>query len=398
MRLYPNGRLIKSLIEQYITRRILEYGGIEVETPIMYNTKHPSLEQYFNRFPARQYTISVECKELFLRFAACFGQFLMAKDFTLSYKHLPLKLYELTRYSFRREKSGELVGLRRLRAFTMPDCHALCKDMEQAKEEALSRLRLSISVINDLGLNLDDLEVAIRFTRDFYENNKEFVDELISIIGKPALVELWDKQFFYFVLKWEFNFIDNLNKASALSTDQIDVENGSRYNIVFVDEEGNKEHPIILHNSPSGAVERVIYALLEKAAYMQKKGKVPILPLWLSPTQIRFIPISNNYLDHCIKLMNAIKEEEIRVDLDDRDETLSKKIREAEKEWIPFIVVIGEKEIANNILNVRIRKDKSRKEMRLEELIDIIKDEVRCKPYMPLNMPYLLSKRPQIMV
>ncbi len=398
MRLYPNGRLIKSLIEQYVTRRILEYGGIEVETPIMYNTKHPSLEQYFNRFPARQYTISVEGKELFLRFAACFGQFLMAKDFTLSYKHLPLRLYELTRYSFRREKSGELVGLRRLRAFTMPDCHALCKDMEQSKEEALSRLRLSISVINDLGLSLDDMEVAIRFTRDFYENNKEFVDELISIIGKPALVELWDKQFFYFVLKWEFNFIDNLNKASALSTDQIDVENGRRYNIVFVDEEGEKRYPIILHNSPSGAVERVIYALLEKAAYMQKKGKVPTLPLWLSPTQIRFIPISNNYLDHCIKLMNAIKDEEIRVDLDDRDETLSKKIREAEKEWIPFIVVIGEKEVTSNILNVRIRKDKSRREMRLEELVALIKDKVRCKPYMPLNMPCLLSKRPQIMV
>ncbi|GIU71067.1 MAG: threonine--tRNA ligase [Candidatus Nitrosocaldaceae archaeon] len=398
MRLYPNGRLIKSLIEQYVTRRVLEYGGIEVETPIMYNTKHPSLEQYFNRFPARQYTISTEGKELFLRFAACFGQFLMAKDFTLSYKHLPLRLYELTRYSFRREKSGELVGLRRLRAFTMPDCHALCKDMEQAKEEAITRLKLSISVINDLGLNLDDLEVAIRFTREFYENNKEFVNELISIIGKPALIELWDKQFFYFVLKWEFNFIDNLNKASALSTDQIDVENGKRYNILFVDEDGNKKHPIILHNSPSGAVERVIYALLEKAAFMQKQGKVPILPLWLSPTHVRIIPVSNNYLDYCLKIMNAIKDEEIRVDLDDRDETLSKKIRDAEKEWIHYIAVIGEKEVNENLLNVRIRLDKSKREMRLEELINVIKEQIKCKPYMPLNMPALLSKRPQIMV
>lgn len=398
MRLYPNGRLIKSLIEQYVSRRVLEYGGLEVETPIMYNTKHPALESYFNRFPARQYTISVEGKELFLRFAACFGQFLMAKDFTLSYKHLPLRLYELTRYSFRREKSGELVGLRRLRAFTMPDCHALCKDIKQVKEEAITRLKLSISVINDLGLSLDDLEVAIRFTREFYENNKDFVNELIRMIGKPALVELWDKQFFYFVLKWEFNFIDSLNKASALSTDQIDVENGRRYDITFVDEDGNKKHPIILHNSPSGAVERVIYALLEKAALMQKEGKIPILPLWLAPTQVRLIPISNNYLEYCMQLMNSIKEKEIRVDLDDRDETLSKKIREAEKEWIPYIVVIGEKEVNDNILNVRIRRDKSRKEMHLEELIENIKDEVKNKPYIPLNMPYLLSKRPQIMV
>src|ERR671929_2273217 len=134
MRYYPKGRLMKSLIEQYVTRRVMEYGGIEVETPIMYDTKHPSLQSYFNRFPARQYSITSDNKQLFLRFAACFGQFLMAKDFNISYKQLPLKLYELTRYSFRREKSGELVGLRRLREFTMPDCHAMRKHLRPSKE------------------------------------------------------------------------------------------------------------------------------------------------------------------------------------------------------------------------------------------------------------------------
>ena len=110
MRFYPNGRLIKSQIEQYVTDKIRNYGGIEVETPIMYDSYHPSMESYFNRFPARQYSIDSEGKHLFLRFAACFGQFLMTKDFQLSYKNLPYKLYELTRYSFRREQSGELVG------------------------------------------------------------------------------------------------------------------------------------------------------------------------------------------------------------------------------------------------------------------------------------------------
>jgi threonyl-tRNA synthetase len=118
MRYYPKGKLIKSLIEQYVTTKVIEYGAMEVETPIMYDSKHPSMASYFNRFPARQYTIQSDNKQLFLRFAACFGQFLMARDFQISYKNLPLKLYELTRYSFRREKSGELVGLRRLRAFS----------------------------------------------------------------------------------------------------------------------------------------------------------------------------------------------------------------------------------------------------------------------------------------
>src|SRR5918993_1187410 len=262
MRYYPKGRLMKSLIEQFVTRKVLEYGGIEVETPIMYDTKHPSMESYFNRFPARQYNLSSDNKQLFLRFAACFGQFLMAKDFHITYKNLPLKLYELTRYSFRREKSGELVGLRRLRAFSMPDCHAFCQDMEQAKIEFVKRLDLSISVMEEIGISIDkDLEMAIRFTNEFYTNNKEFVQSLVTKIGKPVLVEMWDDRFFYFVLKWEFNFLDNSGKASALSTDQIDIENGERYGITFVDENGSKKNPIILHNSPSGAVERVIYAL-----------------------------------------------------------------------------------------------------------------------------------------
>src|SRR4030066_2464753 len=106
-------------------------------------------------------------KELFLRFAACFGQFLMVHDTQISYRHMPLKLYELTRYSFRREKSGEVVGLRRLRAFTMPDCHAFCTDLEQAKKEFKTRFDLSMKVLNEVGLTKEDFEVAIRFTKAF---------------------------------------------------------------------------------------------------------------------------------------------------------------------------------------------------------------------------------------
>src|SRR5919112_28032 len=163
MRYYPKGKLIKSLIEQYVTKKVVEYGAMEVETPVMYDSTHPSMVSYFNRFPARQYNINSDNKKLFLRFAACFGQFLMAKDFHISYRNLPLKLYELTRYSFRREKSGELVGLRRLRAFTMPDCHAFCKDMKQAKEEVIERFELSLEVLNEIGISTqDDIEMAIR--------------------------------------------------------------------------------------------------------------------------------------------------------------------------------------------------------------------------------------------
>jgi len=398
MRFYPNGRLIKSQIEQYVTDKIRNYGGVEVETPIMYDSYHPSMESYFNRFPARQYSINSEGKHLFLRFAACFGQFLMASDFQLSYKNLPYKLYELTRYSFRREQSGELVGLRRLRAFTMPDCHAFCKDMSQAIDEFRKRFDLSREVLSGLGIEENDYEVGIRFTESFYNENKDLIKQMVSKVGKPVLVEMWKEKFFYFVLKWEFNFIDNLGKASALSTDQIDVENGKRYGITFTDEKNEQRHPIILHNSPSGAIERVIYALLEKSATQIKDGKIPQFPLWLAPTQVRLIPLKDDFLEFASNLASKLTAQNIRVDIDDRNDTIGKRIRDAEKEWISYVLVIGEKEMNSPSLSVRDRTTGDVRQLSAEDFVKEIQDATSGKPTSKLNSTILLSQRPQIMV
>ncbi len=398
MRFFPNGRLIKSLIEQYVTSRVKEYGGYEVETPIMYDSNHPSMVSYFNRFPARQYNIDSEGKKLFLRFAACFGQFLMANEFQLSYKNLPYRLYELTRYSFRREQSGELVGLRRLRAFTMPDCHAFCKDLEQSIEEIKIRFDLSQSVLQELGIGESDYEMAIRFTEEFYNENKKTVEELVKKLGKPVLIEMWKERFFYFVLKWEFNFIDNLGKASALSTDQIDVENANRYGIDFVDENNVKKNPIILHNSPSGAIERIIFVLLEKAAFDIKQGRKPQLPLWLSPTQVRVVPLKDEFNDISNSLVEKISSHNIRVDVDDRNESIGKRIRDAEKEWIRYILVIGEKEANSDNLSIRDRQTGNVRELSFDDFIKEFEEQTKGKPYTGLNMPRHLSKRPQLMV
>jgi threonyl-tRNA synthetase len=398
MRFYPKGRLIKSLIEQYVTKMVSDYGGIEIETPIMYDSKHPSLESYFNRFPARQYNIATDHgKHYFLRFAACFGQFLMAKDLLISYKNLPLRLYELTRYSFRREKTGEVVGLKRLRAFSMPDCHAFCRNMEEAKSELLKRFDLSTTVLNDLGISTSsDIEMAIRFTENCFQENKDMIIELARKFDRPVLVELWKERFFYFILKWEFNFIDSQGKASALSTDQIDIENSKRYNISFVDEDGSKKYPVILHNSPSGAIERVIYALLEKAAKSSKTGEKPTLPLWLSPTQMRLIPVTSNHTAYCREIADTLSKKYIRVDLDDRDESVGKKIRDAEMEWINYIVVIGDTEVEEAKFQIRDRLNLSeRRTMTIDGLADEITNKTVDKPYLPLNLPMLLSKRPQ---
>ena len=401
MRYYPKGRFIKKLIEEYVSRRVIEYGGLEVETPIMYDMDHPTLSKYLQRFPARQYQIESDKRSFFLRFAACFGQFLMAHDATISYKDLPLKLYELTRYSFRREQSGELTGLRRLRAFTMPDVHAMVSDLPMAMDEFNIRFDLSLSVLQHIGIQNDDIEMALRTTKDFFEDNKDFIVNLVKKLGKPILIELWDERIFYFILKFEFNFVDLSEKASALSTDQIDIENGERYDISFVDKDGSVHHPLILHCSPSGAIERVIYALLEKEAIRMKKGQKAMLPLWLSPTQIRFIPVGDEFLPDCEGYIDKLQKFSeyyiIRADIDDREHSVGRKIRDAEKEWIPFIIVVGENEISSNAFKPRFRTESlgtSDSSYSLEQIHQLIINQTKEYPQALLPLPMYLSKRP----
>ncbi len=390
LRYYPKGRLIKGLLEEWVNDNVADYGGMEIEAPIMYDFEHPSLKSYLHRFPARQYVIQTPNKRVFLRFAACFGQFLMLHDATISYKNLPLRLYEMTKYSFRVEQRGELSGLRRLRAFTMPDCHAFVADVEEAKKEIMIRFDLARRIQEGIGLDIpEDLELALRVTKDFWNESKDFLVEMVKKWGKPALVEMWDEKIFYFVFKYEWNYVDNLDKASALTTDQIDIENGERYDIRYTDREGNEKHPVILHLSPSGAIERMMYALLEKAYKDSQKGIKPSLPLWLSPTQVRFIPVSKEHLS----FLEKIEIEGVRYDIDDRNETLAKRIRAAEKEWVPYIAVVGDKEIENKTFSVR-KRNGGNKEMCLEDIISEIKERTKGKPFKKLPLPIKLSKRP----
>ena len=280
----------------------------------------------------------------------------------------------------------------------MPDCHAFCSDMPQAIEEFRTRFDLSRDVLNGVGITQDDYEMAIRFTEDFYNENKALVVEMVKKIGKPVLVEMWKERFFYFVLKWEFNYIDNSGKASALSTDQIDVENGNRYGIEFIDEKNTPKNPIILHNSPSGAIERVMYTLLEKAATDSKEGRKPQLPLWLAPTQVRVIPLKGEFLDFSKDLAQNLSSQTIRADIDDRNESNGKRIRDAEKEWIRYILVIGEREAGSKNLSIRDRNTSDVRELSFDEFISEINSQTNGKPCSSLNVPLLLSKRPVIQV
>jgi threonyl-tRNA synthetase len=394
MRFYPNGRLIKSLLERYVTEKTVSYGAIEVETPIMYDYGHPALKEYLNRFPSRHYIVKSDDKEFFLRFSADFGQFLLMSDATVSYKQLPFRFYEITRYSFRRELSGELTGLKRLRAFTMPDMHTMCAGIDQAKDEFKRQFDFCMTVLDSIGIEQGSYEAAIRMTEDFWKENGDFIRYLVKTFGKPVLIEMWNFRYAYFDPKFEFNIVDSMGKATALSTVQMDHENGQRYNMTYIDANSNRQFPIILHDSPSGAIERVIYALLEQAAEEEKRGKTPSLPLWLSPTQVRFVPLADRHIEKCIDAARSMIEKGIRADVDDTDSSLSKKVRNAEQNWVPYICVIGDREMESNKLSVRVRGKAGQSEMSNEELTQEILKSVEGMPKAPQSLSMMLSKRP----
>ncbi|MFX0162757.1 MAG: threonine--tRNA ligase [Candidatus Hodarchaeota archaeon] len=393
LRWLPKGFIVKDLLEDFVAKKSYEYGAMPVETPEMYDYHHPALENYLKRFPARQYVVKSGTKRYFLRFSACFGQFLIKHDATISYKNLPLKMFELTRYAFRREQRGELSALRRLRAFTMPDMHTICKDMNEAKKVFTEQFNLSREIMQAIDVE-PELEIAFRVVEDFWEEDKDWIIDMIKQTGKHALIEMFKQRYAYFITKMEFNFVDSQDKAAALATVQIDVENAQRFDITFIDRDGKEKNPLLLHCSISGAIERCLYAMLEKAHMEQEKGNVPELPLWVSPIQVRIIPVSERYTKECMELADTLNMLLIRTDLDDRELTVGKKIREAEINWIPLIIVMGEKEIENNILSVRIRKERKEQKMTLDQLIEFVEKYRENKPKIFLPYPKEVSKQP----
>ena len=387
-RWYPKGYLIKRLLEDQITSTLSEYGAMQVETPIMYDFNHAALAKYLDKFPARQYVVKSEKGEFFLRFAACFGQYLMKHDMNISYRHLPVRLYELTHFSFRREQSGELSGLKRLRTFTMPDMHTLCADVAQAKQEMLNQVDLSYQWMKDLGY---DYAVALRAVNDFYKDNNDYALEIARRADQPVLLELWDKRYFYFVTKFETNVIDSQGKAAALSTVQIDVENPAGFGITYTDSDGESHNPLMLHTSVSGSIDRNLYALLEQQSIRMKKGKKANYPFWLAPTQIRLIPVGEKHAPLCQAMTKKLPG---RVDIDDRSETLGKRIRAAEKEWVPWVIVLGDREAQADAFPVRVRGEGKPQNLSLDDLNARFGELMEGKVYRPLNLPQLLSLRP----
>jgi len=398
-RWYPKGKLLRDLLGDYVYNLVVEYGGMPVETPVMYNLENRAIREHADKFGERQYRFIQGDKELMLRFAACFGQFMMKRDMYILPRYLPLKLYELSTYSFRYEQRGELVGLKRLRAFTMPDMHTVCLNMEQAMEEFENQFWMCLKTGEDLNI---PYSVIFRFTEDFFQENRDWFFKLAKSYRekykKDVLIELLPERKHYWVGKVDMAAIDSFGRPIENPTVQIDIESAKRFGIKVQDKE-REIYPVILHCSPTGSIERVICALLEKAYRDLEEGKLPMLPLWLSPVQVRVIPVSEAHRDYALEVVKRLRENNIRVDLEDREESVNKKIRNAGRDWIPYVIVVGDREVEENKLTVTVRERSSlkrsyRERMDVDKLIRKIKEETKDYPYRPLTLPMYCSLQP----
>jgi threonyl-tRNA synthetase len=406
-RWYTKGVIMKNLIKNYIEDRLIEYGAILVDTPVMYTVKNKKLTAQTARFPARSYWVESGKDRYILRYASDFLLFDLFSQMNLKPQYLPLRAYEYEQYAFRREQEGELSGLRRLRGFTMPDMHTMCKDLESSIEEFKKQYELIKGLENDLGIRS---YVIFRVTKEFYSENKDWIIDLVKSEKKPTLLELWEYRYAYYILKFERNVLSAQGKSATLATNQIDVESSleymkdtdgverQKYNISFTDTDGQLKHPIILHNSPTGAIERVLWGLIE-SAIRNKDKLVPGFKTWLSPVQVRIITVSDDQNEYAEKILDIINGEEFRADFDDREETVGKKIRQSEIEWIPYTIILGKKEQQNQTISIRKRligepfgsKKETSKQInneKLDKLFEMLEDDTRSFPKYKLPKPF----------
>ena len=407
LRWYSNGVIMKNLIKTFIEDRIIDYGAILIDTPIMYTVKNKKLTAQTARFPARTYWVESGSDRYLLRFASDFLLFDMFSSMNLKPQYFPMRVYEYEQYDFRREQEGELTGLRRLRGFIMPDMHTLCKDLKSSIEEFKSQYFLIKNLLDDLGIKS---YILFRTTQEFFRDNKDWIKDLIQKEGQPALLELWEERYYYFVLKFERPVLSAQNKSATLSTNQIDVESSlesmidnkgikrQKYNINFTDEDGETKYPVILHNSPTGGLERILWGLIE-TAIRDKDKIVPGFKTWLSPIQVRILTISNDQHEYAEKILEILSKESYRVDFDDRNEKLGKKIRQSEIDWIPYTIILGKNEQENQTISVRKRliglpigpkkeTSKNINNIKLSELIEMLNEDTKGFPKHKLPKPF----------
>lgn len=378
--LLPKGARIIQILQRFVEDEEQKRGWLLTKTPYMAKSDLYKISGHWDHYQDSMFVLGDEekDKEVFaLRPMTCPFQYQAYLNRNRSYRDLPLR-YNETSTLFRNEASGEMHGLIRVRQFTISEGHLMCTP-EQLEQEFKGCLELAIYMLKTLGLYED---VSYRFSKWDPEDREKYIgtpeqwDEAQGIMQKildhlGLDYEIGVGEAAFYGPKLDIQIRNVYGKEDTLITIQIDQLLAENFGMEYVDRDGEKKHPYIIHRTSIGCYERTLALLIEKYA--------GAFPTWLAPVQVKVLPISDKYVEYASQIQQKLFDAGIRAEIDDRAEKIGYKIREAQLQKIPFMLIAGEKEQAESTVSVRARRDGDVGSMKLDEFLNMIQKRIETK-------------------
>lgn len=378
--LLPKGARVIQLLQRFVEDEEQKRGWLLTKTPFMAKSDLYKISGHWGHYKDGMFVLGDEEKddEVFaLRPMTCPFQYQAYLNRQRSYRDLPLR-YNETSTLFRNEASGEMHGLIRVRQFTISEGHLMCTP-EQLEDEFKNCLELAIFMLKTVGLYED---VSYRFSqwdpndRDKYIGTEEEWNTIQDMMGRildhlDVPYEIGVGEAAFYGPKLDIQIKNVYGKEDTLITIQIDGMIAEKFGMEYVDKDGKKKNPYIIHRTSIGCYERTLALLIEKYA--------GAFPMWLAPTQVKILPIADRHFDYAYDIKKALEEKGMRVEIDDRSEKIGYKIREAQLQKVPYMFVVGDKDIENNAVSVRHRKEGDLGSMPLSDFIAMAEKEIDTK-------------------
>lgn len=369
----PHGMLLRNTLEQYWYDEHTKEGYEFIKTPIMMSKELWEVSGHWYNYKENMYTSYVDDREFAIKPMNCPGSMLVYKNGLHSYKDLPIRMGELGQVH-RHEASGALNGLFRVRTFTQDDAHIFMTP-DQIESEVVRLIAFIDRVYGNLGLPYD-IELSTRPEEKFigdieiWEKSEAALAAACKAAGKDYQINPGDGAFYG--PKLDFHVKDSLGRVWQCGTIQLDMNLPERFDLTYVDKNGEKVRPVMLHRVIFGSIERFIGILIEHFA--------GAFPLWLAPTQVKVIPVKNEYhLEYSKEVFKLLEDHGIRVELDDREEKLGYRIREAQMKKIPYQLVLGDKERDERTVTYRQYGEQKQTTVSLDEFINMALNQIQSK-------------------
>ena len=373
----PNGFLLRRALSDYIMDKELKLGYKHVLTPSLGSVDLYKTSGHWDHYKDDMFPVMEMDNEAYvLRPMNCPHHMMIYKNFLHSYHDLPLRMAEVA-HDFRFEDSGTLVGLERARCFTQNDSHIFCRP-DQIKDEFKAVIELILDTYKDFGFKNYKFRLSLRDpeNKEKYFDNDELwnkseneLREVLTELGVDFYEAKGEAAFYG--PKLDVQVISALGHDVTLSTCQLDYQLPEKFELEYVDENGDKVRPVVVHRAILGSLDRFVAFLLEET-----KGN---LPVWLAPVQVKVLPISDKFIDEAKKVYEACFNANLKVELDDRAEKIGYKIREAQTQKIPYMLIVGAKEVETNTVSIRKRSEGEIGSLSIEDTVAKIKQEIENK-------------------